>query len=71
MPVFLQLFLHVEILLINKEASAEKILTKAGINVRYGLYNDEARALNHDYMYFHEYKKPYVRLKAGMSLMEK
>ncbi len=47
---------------------ARPILESKGIKVREGLLAEEARQLNHDYYYFHTHKRPYVILKAGMSL---
>ena len=47
---------------------AEKILKAHKIKVRYGLLEDEAKQLNRDYFYAHENKKPWVHLKAAMSL---
>jgi len=51
-----------------REKSARKILEDNGITVRSGLCKEEAYQLNHDYMYAHQNKRPYIVLKAGMSL---
>jgi diaminohydroxyphosphoribosylaminopyrimidine deaminase / 5-amino-6-(5-phosphoribosylamino)uracil reductase len=47
---------------------AEKILKQHNIDVRYGLLDKEAKKLNHDYFYAHSNKRPWVHLKAAMSL---
>ncbi len=51
-----------------RKKSAKTILEDHGIIVRSGLLRDEAYQLNHDYMYCHHNKKPFIHLKAGMSL---
>ena len=43
-------------------------LEKSGILVRQGLCQDQAIALNHDYHFCHQNKKPWVHLKAASSL---
>ena len=50
------------------ENPAEKILKQHNIKVRYGLLAKEAKYLNHDYFYAHSNKRPWVHLKAAMSL---
>ena len=47
---------------------AKEILKQHNIDVKTGLLEKEALNLNHDYFYAHTYKKPWVHLKAAMSL---
>ncbi|MBH38482.1 riboflavin biosynthesis protein RibD [bacterium] len=51
-----------------RQKSAKTVLEEHGIQVRSGLLEKEAYHLNHDYMYFHQNKRPFIHLKAGMSL---
>ena len=52
----------------GKAVSARDILESKGIRVRNGLCVEEATQLNHDYMFAYTTKRPYVRLKAAMTL---
>jgi len=45
-----------------------RVLKEAGIEVEVGLLEDEARKLNKAFYCFHEKKRPYVTLKAALSL---
>ena len=47
---------------------AKEILELAGVNVRLGLYEQDAYYLNEDYFYFHKYRRPLIHLKAAISL---
>ena len=47
---------------------AKKILSDNNIEVQSGLFDSEAQSLNHDYFYAHKNKRPWVHLKAAMSL---
>ncbi len=51
-----------------RKQSAQQILADHGIVVRTGLLAKEVYQLNHDYMYSHQHKRPYIHVKAGMSL---
>lgn len=51
-----------------QQRAACDILEQAGISVRVGLCASEARELNRYYYYFHEHKRPFVIMKAAMSL---
>ena len=51
-----------------QRVSAQQILEEAGVKVRVGLCATEAEALNKYYYHFHNYKRPYVLLKAATSL---
>jgi diaminohydroxyphosphoribosylaminopyrimidine deaminase/5-amino-6-(5-phosphoribosylamino)uracil reductase len=45
-----------------------KILKKAGITVKTGIMNNEAKKLNSIYYYYKENKKPYIVLKTALTL---
>ena len=51
-----------------RQSPARAVLEAAGIQVRDGLCQTQALALNEGYAYFHQQKRPLVILKAGMSL---
>ena len=51
-----------------KGKPAQAILEAAGISVRIGLLEKEAYQLNEAYFYCHKHKRPFVILKAAMSL---
>lgn len=45
-----------------------KALEEAGIEVEIGLLEEEARTLNRDFFTFHEKKRPFITLKAALSI---
>ena len=45
-----------------------EILKKAGLKVEVGLLNREATELNRDFFTFHQKKRPFITLKAALSL---
>ncbi len=45
-----------------------EILKKAGLEVEVGLLNKEAAELNRDFFTFHQKKRPFITLKAALSL---
>ncbi len=53
---------------LDKRVNGIKLLKKAGIKVKKGIFEDQAKKINSLYFFYQKHKKPYIVLKAALSL---
>ena len=59
---------HVVIASLDPSREGVKTLQEAGIKVEYGLLEEQAKNLNKAFFVYHEQKRPFITLKAALTL---